>query len=84
MSKLTLEEAKTSANDTGSPDYQIVALTQRITQLTEHLQTNKKDHSCRRGLLVLVARRKKLLRYLKTESPERFEKVVQGLGLRSK
>lgn len=84
MSKLTLEEAKISPNDTGSPDYQIVALTERIAYLTEHLQTNRKDHSCRRGLLVLVARRKKLLRYLKGESPERFAKVVQGLDLRSK
>ena len=84
MSKLTLEEAKLNAKDTGSADYQIFALTEKIAHLTEHLQTNKKDHSCRRGLLVLVARRKKLLRYLKTESPERFTKIVEGLGLRAK
>lgn len=68
--------------DTGSADYQAALLTKRILYLTDHLLTHKKDFSSRRGLLTLVARRRKLLDYLKTDSKERYEKVVKELGLR--
>lgn len=68
--------------DTGSADYQIALLTQRITHLTDHLAAHKNDSSSRRGLLRLVARRRKLLDYLKTHSEERYQKVLKGLNLR--
>ena len=73
---------KISDTDTGSADYQIALLTQRIVGLTEHLKEHKKDTSSRRGLLRLVARRRKLLDYLNKNSEERYKKVVSGLGLR--
>lgn len=68
--------------DTGSADVQIALLTQRINELTEHLKIHAKDHSSRRGLLKLVARRRSLLDYLKGKSVERYQKVLQSLGLR--
>lgn len=68
--------------DTGSADYQAALLTKRIIYLTDHLLTHKKDFSSRRGLLRLVARRRKLLDYLKTNSEERYLKVIKELGLR--
>ena len=68
--------------DTGSADYQAALLTKRIIYLTDHLLTHKKDFSSRRGLLTLVARRRKLLDYLKTDSKERYLKVIKELGLR--
>ncbi|NNE90985.1 MAG: 30S ribosomal protein S15 [Verrucomicrobiales bacterium] len=68
--------------DTGSADVQIARLTERISHLTEHLASHKKDISSRRGLLRLVARRRKLLDYLARTNPERYDKVIQSLGLR--
>lgn len=68
--------------DTGSPDYQVAVLTGRIRELTEHLKTHKKDHSSRRGLLKMVAKRRKLLDYLKTKSEERYQACLKGLSLR--
>lgn len=68
--------------DTGSADYQVALLSDRINHLTGHLKAHTKDASSRRGLLRLVARRRKLLDYLKGASPERYQKVLQGLGLR--
>lgn len=68
--------------DTGSADVQIARLTDRITHLTEHLSSNKKDVSSRRGLLRMVARRRKLLDYLSRTDPERYQKVLATLGLR--
>jgi small subunit ribosomal protein S15 len=68
--------------DTGSADYQIVLLTLRISHLTEHLGTHKKDTSSRRGLLRLVSRRRKLLDYLKNNNEERYQKILKGLNLR--
>lgn len=68
--------------DTGSADVQIALLTQRINELTEHLKIHAKDHSSRRGLLKLVARRRSLLDYLKGKSVERYQNVLQALGLR--
>jgi ribosomal protein S15 len=68
--------------DTGSADVQIAILTKRINELTEHLKSHAKDHSSRRGLLKLVAQRRSLLDYLKDESAERYQKVLQSLNLR--
>ncbi len=68
--------------DTGSADVQIALMTERISHLTEHLAANKKDVSSRRGLLRLVARRRKLLDYLSRTDPERYQKVLATLGLR--
>lgn len=68
--------------DTGSADFQVALLTKRIKHLTEHMGNHKKDYSSRRGLLRLVAQRRKLLDYLKSESEERYTKLIKGLGLR--
>jgi small subunit ribosomal protein S15 len=68
--------------DTGSADVQVALLTQRINQLTEHFKTHVKDHSSRRGLLLLVARRRKLLDYLKRTANDRYKSVIEKLGLR--
>jgi small subunit ribosomal protein S15 len=68
--------------DTGSPEVQIALLTERITELTEHLKMHKKDHSSRRGLLKLVGRRSSLLKYLMGVDRERYQKVITRLGLR--
>jgi small subunit ribosomal protein S15 len=68
--------------DTGSPEVQVALLTTRITYLTEHFQSNAKDHHSRRGLLQLVGRRRRLLEYLRSESPDRYHKLIERLGLR--
>ncbi len=68
--------------DTGSPEVQVALLTERITNLTEHFQTNKKDHHSRRGLLKLVGRRRRLLDYLKNKDFNRYQEVIKKLGLR--
>jgi small subunit ribosomal protein S15 len=68
--------------DTGSPEVQIAIFTERINQLTEHLKINKKDHSSRRGLLSLVGKRKRLMRYLKKRDRETYNTLVKNLGIR--
>lgn len=68
--------------DTGSPEVQIALLSRRISHLTEHFKTHKKDHHSRRGLLILVARRRKLLDYLKRVSVDRYKNLIVSLGLR--
>jgi small subunit ribosomal protein S15 len=68
--------------DTGSPEVQVAILSQRILELTEHFKTHKKDHHSRRGLLSMVARRRKLLNYLKSRNPERYKTLIQSLGIR--
>lgn len=73
---------QTHKSDTGSPEVQIALLTDRIVQLTQHFKTHQKDHSSRRGLLSLVAGRRRLLTYLKTNSPERYKSVLVKLGIR--
>ena len=78
----TATELKLHEGDTGSADVQIARLTERITQLTEHMSANKKDLSSRRGLLRLVARRRKLLDYLARTQNDRYQKVISTLGLR--
>ena len=69
-------------SDTGSPEVQIAILTERISQLTEHFKTHKKDHSSRRGLLTMVAKRRRLLTYIRNTSPERYRTIIQKLGIR--
>jgi len=68
--------------DTGSPEVQIALLSERINGLAEHFTTHKSDHASRRGLLKMVAQRRRLLDYLKAKAPERYAKVVSELGLR--
>jgi len=70
-------------NDTGSTEVQVALLTERITYLTEHLQTNKKDHSSRLGLLKLVGQRRRLMRYLKKTDLTRWNKIKADLGIRN-
>jgi small subunit ribosomal protein S15 len=77
-----IKEFSRGENDTGSPEVQVALITNRITYLTEHLKTNKKDHSSRLGLLKLVGQRKRLLRYLKSKDFNRYTEVVKTLGLR--
>ncbi|MHB1612369.1 MAG: 30S ribosomal protein S15 [Sulfobacillus sp.] len=73
---------KLHESDTGSPEVQIALLSQRISELTEHLKIHKKDHHSRRGLLQMVGQRRALLNYLKKKDNERYRSIVQGLGLR--
>ena len=68
--------------DTGSPEVQIGLLTHRISYLTEHLKTHKKDHHSRRGLLMLVGRRRRLLNYVKSKDIKRYRSIIETLGLR--
>ena len=69
-------------SDSGSPEVQVAILSQRISQLTNHLKTHQKDHHSRRGLLGMVARRRKLVNYLKVREPERYKALIQSLGIR--
>lgn len=77
-----LSDFKTHEKDTGSPEVQIALLTRRITELTEHLKTHKKDHSSRRGLLKMVGKRNSLLKYLTREDRTRYQQIIGRLGLR--
>jgi small subunit ribosomal protein S15 len=75
-------EFRRSQEDTGSPEVQIAILTSRINGLTEHLQAHKKDFACRRGLLMLVSRRRRLLDYLKKVDPQRYLDIIRRLDIR--
>ena len=77
-----IEKYKTHEGDTGSPEVQIAILTHRINTLTEHLKVNKKDHHSRRGLLMMVGRRRNLLAYLQKVDIERYRALIAKLGLR--
>ena len=77
-----ITQFRTHEKDTGSPEVQIALLTKRITHLTEHLRAHSKDFHSRRGLLAMTSRRRKLLSYLKEQDIERYNKVLQSLGLR--
>ena len=79
---VTIDQYKTHDADTGSPEVQIALLTERIPHLTEHLKTHKKDHHSRRGLLMLVGRRRRMLDYVKSIDVERYRSIVANLGLR--
>jgi len=78
----TIEKNKTHESDTGSPEVQIALLTERISHLTEHLKQHPKDHHSRRGLLMLVGRRRRMLDYVNSIDVERYRKIVADLGLR--
>jgi len=77
-----LTEYATVENDTGSPEVQVAMLTQRIRDLTEHLKAHKHDHHSRRGLLLLVGRRRRLLDYLRKTDINRYRSLIERLGLR--
>jgi small subunit ribosomal protein S15 len=77
-------ENRLHPSDTGSPEVQVALLTARITQLQEHLRQYKKDHHSRRGMLVLIGRRQRLLNYLTTSDITRYRTLVEKLGLRDK
>lgn len=78
----TIGKYRVHKTDTGSPEVQVALLSQRILQLTEHFKAHKKDHSSRRGLLIMVAQRRRLLKYLKGSSPERYKTLIASLGIR--
>jgi small subunit ribosomal protein S15 len=80
--KAIIENFKVHPSDTGSPEVQIALLSERISYLTEHFKTHQKDHHSRRGLLKLVGQRRQLLNYLKRKSIDRYNTVVERLGLR--
>ncbi|MBA4076761.1 MAG: 30S ribosomal protein S15 [Cyanobacteria bacterium PR.023] len=73
---------QTHGKDTGSPEVQVAMLTDRINQLTDHLRTHSKDFHSRRGLLMMVGKRRRLLQYLMKEDNERYRKLIEKLGLR--
>ncbi|HEY2123948.1 MAG TPA: 30S ribosomal protein S15 [Chthoniobacterales bacterium] len=79
---LDLKEFQLHEKDTGSADVQVALLTQRIAQLTEHLKSNAKDHSSRRGLLKMVAQRRSLLDYLSRAKSDRYKHLIDKLNLR--
>jgi small subunit ribosomal protein S15 len=77
-----VQQYRTHETDTGSPEVQVALLTSRIAYLTEHFQSNAKDHHSRRGLLKMVGRRRRLLEYLRSEDAGRYQKLIERLGLR--
>ena len=77
-----VEKFAAHGSDTGSPEVQVALLTARIKYLTEHFKTHQKDHASRRGLLKLVGRRRRLLRYMKNQDPARYQQTIKALGLR--
>ena len=77
-----IADFKRDENDTGSPEVQIALLTTRINQLNEHLKLHRKDHHSRRGLLMLVGKRKRLLTYLSNKDVDRYRELIARLGLR--
>jgi small subunit ribosomal protein S15 len=77
-----INDFRRSDADTGSPEVQIAVLTHRINELTGHLQTHPKDHASRRGLLMLVSRRRGLLNYLRRSSPDKYLNIIGRLSLR--
>ncbi|MGE0660187.1 MAG: 30S ribosomal protein S15 [Reyranellaceae bacterium] len=77
-----VNEYATKAGDTGSPEVQVAILSERIKNLTEHFKGHNKDHHSRRGLLKMVSQRRRLLDYLKKKDAQRYEKLIDRLGLR--
>ncbi len=77
-----VKQYQRAGNDTGSPEVQVALLTERINGLTEHFKTNVKDFHSRRGLLILVSQRRKLLDYLKRKNADKYRSVIERLGLR--
>lgn len=77
-----IEDYKLHESDTGSPEVQIALLTHRIANLTDHFKVHKKDHHSRRGLLILVGKRRRLLNYVKNKDVKRYRSIIETLGLR--
>ena len=77
-----IAEHRLHESDTGSPEVQVAIFSKRITQLTEHLKANSKDHHSRRGLLLLVGKRRRLLNYLSRNDVERYRSLISKLGIR--
>jgi len=77
-----IEKFRVHETDSGSPEVQIAILSERITYLTEHFKTHKKDHHGRRGLLKLVAKRRRLLDYIRDKDIERYRQIISALGIR--
>ena len=77
-----IKEYATVPNDTGSPEVQVAVLTERITNLTDHFKTHKKDNHSRRGLLKLVSARRRLLDYVKSKDEARYRSLIERLGIR--
>lgn len=77
-----LTDFATTTGDTGSPEVQVAILTERIVNLTEHFKIHKKDHHSRRGLLMMVSRRRRLLDYVKRRDQGRYERLIKRLGIR--
>ncbi|BFM40856.1 30S ribosomal protein S15 [Synechocystis sp. LKSZ1] len=77
-----MTEYQVHETDTGSPDLQVALLTERISQLTGHLQANPKDHASRRGLLKMIGHRRRLLGYINAKEPERYQALIKRLGIR--
>jgi small subunit ribosomal protein S15 len=77
-----ISEFRVHAKDTGSPEVQVAVLSRRIAELTDHFKAHAKDHHSRRGLLQMVARRRRLLDYLRSRSPERYKTLITSLGIR--
>jgi small subunit ribosomal protein S15 len=82
VKKSVIAKHKTHKTDTGSPEVQVAILSQRILELQDHFKTHQKDHHSRRGLLSMVSRRRRLLKYLKSRNPERYKSLIQVLGIR--
>ena len=80
--KSLIEQFRTHDGDTGSPEVQIALLTERINGLTDHFKTHAKDHHSRRGLLMLIGKRRGLLEYLRARVPERYRVIIDKLGIR--
>ncbi len=77
-----IQEFRTNESDTGSPEVQVAVLTERISNLTEHLKVHAKDHHSRRGLLLMVGQRRRLLDYTRRKSEDRYKTLIERLGLR--
>ncbi len=77
-----IDKHKVHETDTGSPEVQVAMLTEKITQLTDHLKTHKKDYQSRRGLLMMVGKRRRLLQYLSRKDHQRYRSLIETLGLR--
>jgi small subunit ribosomal protein S15 len=77
-----ISKYRINKNDCGSPEVQVALLSQRIAELTEHFKSHKKDFGSRRGLLTMVARRRRLLDYLKSKSPARYQALISSVGIR--
>jgi small subunit ribosomal protein S15 len=80
--KSLIEQFRVHESDTGSPEVQIAILTERINGLTEHFKQHRKDHHSRRGLLMLIGKRRGLLSYLQKRAPERYRTIIEKLGIR--